>query len=335
MASFFIRRFGYTVITLFGLTLITFILTRVVPGDPARVAAGPQARQEQVEQIRKLYKLDEPIWVQYVTYMKNLLRGDFGKSLWSKRPVISDLAAYFIPTVELSLFASFLFLVFGIPIGIMSAVYRDTFIDHVVRLFALVGISFPVFMTGLVLQLVFYKILGWFPSGGRLDPFLIPPQRITGFYLLDSLITKNWPALLSSLHHIFLPGFTLALGSLAVISRMTRASFLEVFGQDYIFTARAKGLAERVVIFKHALKNAAIPILTVTGLQLGSLLGGVLLVEIIFSWPGLGSYAYTAVTVLDVNAIMAITLISGLVYTVINLFVDLMYGVIDPRIRYA
>jgi peptide/nickel transport system permease protein len=335
MVSFFIRRFGYTVITLFGLTLITFILTRVVPGDPARVAAGPQARQEQVEQIRKLYKLDEPIWVQYVTYMKNLLRGDFGKSLWSKRPVISDLAAYFIPTVELSLFASFLFLVFGIPIGIMSAVYRDTFIDHIVRLLALVGVSFPVFMTGLVLQLVFYKILGWFPSGGRLDPFIIPPQRITGFYLLDSLITKNWPAFLSSLHHIFLPGFTLAFGSLAVISRMTRASFLEVFGQDYIFTARAKGLAERVVIFKHALRNAAIPILTVTGLQLGSLLGGVLLVEIIFSWPGLGSYAYTAVTVLDVNAIMAITLISGLVYTVINLFVDLMYGIIDPRIRYV
>lgn len=334
MGAYLLRRLGYTILTLWGLTLITFVLTRVVPGDPARIAAGPQARQEQVEQVRKMYGLDKPLWVQYGIYIKNLLRGDFGRSLWSKRPVIEDLKAYFIPTMELGLIAGMIFFFLGVPLGILSAVYRNNTLDHVSRLFALVGVSFPVFIFGLILQLVFYKLLGWFPAGGRIDPFISPPRHITGFYILDSFITRNWSTLLSSLHHIFLPAVTLAYGSLAVVSRMTRASMLEVLGLDYIRTARAKGLAERVVLIKHALRNALIPILTVTGLQIGSLLGGVLLVEIIFSWPGLGTYAYTAVTVLDVNAIMAITLVTGLLYTGVNLVVDILYTLVDPRIRY-
>jgi len=334
MWVYILRRLGYTLLTLWGLTLITFVLTRVVPGDPARIAAGPQARQEQVEKVREMYGLNKPVWVQYGIYMADLLRGDFGKSLWSKHPVIEDLKAYFHPTMELGLFAGILFFCLGVPLGTLSAVYRNRLLDHLARLFALVGVSFPVFIFGLVLQLVFYKILGWFPAGGRLDPFISPPQHLTGFYILDSLITGNWEALLSSLHHIFLPAVTLAYGSLAVVSRMTRASLLEVLGQDYIRTARAKGLTERHVILKHALRNAMVPILTITGLQIGSLLGGVLLVEIIFSWPGLGTYAYTAVTVLDVNAIMAITLVTGLLYTGVNIIVDLLYTVVDPRIRY-
>lgn len=320
--------------TIWGLTLITFILTRVVPGDPARVAAGPQARQEQVEQVRKMYGLDKPILTQYVIYLKNLLKGDFGKSLWSKRPVIEDLKAYVLPTMELSLVASLLFFLLGVPLGILSAVYKDSIVDHTCRLFALIGVSLPVFIFGLALQLVFYKVLGWFPAGGRIDPFLSLPRHITGFYILDSLLAANFRSLISALRHLFLPAVTLAYGSLAVISRMTRASLLEVLEQDFIRTARAKGLAEYEIIVHHALKNAFIPILTITGLQLGSLLSGVLLVEVIFSWPGLGVYAYTAVTVLDVNAIMAITLLMGFLYTGINLCVDILYTIIDPRIRY-
>jgi len=334
MWAYLVRRLGYTIFTLWGLTLITFVLTRVVPGDPARVAAGPQARQEQVEQVRRMYGLDKPLWIQYGIYMQNLLRGDFGKSLWSKRPVVEDLRAYFIPTLELGLTAGFVFFFLGVPLGILSAIYRNTFLDHFLRLFSLIGVSFPVFIFGLVLLLVFYKLLGWFPVGGRIDPFISAPKHLTGFYLIDSFVTGNWRALVSSLHHIFLPAATLAYGSLAVVSRMTRASVLEVLSLDYVCTARAKGLSERAVLLKHALRNAMIPILTITGLQIGSLLGGVLLVEIIFSWPGLGTYAYTAVTVLDVNAIMAVTLTTGLLYTGVNLLVDLLYAVVDPRIRY-
>lgn len=334
MGAYLLRRIGYTLVTLWGLTLITFVLTRVVPGDPARIAAGPQARQEQVEQVRRMYGLDKPLWVQYGIYMTDLLHGDFGKSLWSKRPVIQDLKAYFLPTMELGLCAGILFFCLGVPLGILSAIHRNSPVDHLARLFALAGVSLPVFILGLVLQLIFYKMLGWFPAGGRLDPFVTPPQHVTGFYILDSLVTGNWRTLLSSLHHIFLPAVTLAYGSMAVVSRMTRASLLEVLGQDYVRTARAKGLAERAVLLRHALRNALIPILTITGLQIGSLLGGVVLVEIIFSWPGLGTYAYTAVTVLDVNAIMAITLITGLLYTGVNILVDLLYTVVDPRIRY-
>ncbi|HAF70643.1 MAG: Binding-protein-dependent transport systems inner membrane component [Acetothermia bacterium 64_32] len=334
MWAYFLRRLGYTLVTLWGLTLITFVLTRVVPGDPARTAAGPQARQEQVEEVRKLYGLDKPLWVQYGVYMRNLLRGDFGKSLWSKQPVVTDIKAYFLPTLELGVFAGVLFFTLGVPLGVLSAVYRNSLLDHGSRLLSLAGVSLPVFILGLLLQLVFYKLLGWFPAGGRFDPFVSPPQHLTGLYILDSLLTGNWKALACSLHHIFLPAVTLAYGSLAVVSRMTRASLLEVFGQDYIKTARAKGLSERAVLLKHALRNAMVPILTITGLQVGSLLGGVLLVEVIFSWPGLGTYAYTAVTVLDVNAIMAITLITGIIYTGVNFLVDFLYTVVDPRIRY-
>jgi peptide/nickel transport system permease protein len=335
MGAYIVRRLAYTAVTLWGLILITFLLTRIVPGDPARLAAGPQARQDQVEQVRKTYGLDKPLWVQYGIYMKRLIQGDFGKSLWFKRPVLEDLRVYFPPTVELSLCASILFIVFGVPLGIMSAVRRNSFLDHTARLFSLGGLSMPVFVLGLILQLIFYRFLNWFPAGGRIDAFISPPTHITGLYILDGLFTANWSALASALYHLILPAVTLAYGSLGVVSRMTRASLLEVLGEDYIRTALSKGLPERVVFLRHALRNALIPILTVTGLQIGSLMGGVLLVEIIFSWPGLGTYAYTSVTVLDVNAIMAVTIITGLIYTGVNLVVDILYTAVDPRIRYS
>lgn len=335
MLAFLIRRLSLTLIVLWALTLVTFLLVYIAPGDPARTAAGPQARQEQVEQIRKLYGLDQPIWIQYVRYMGRLIRGDFGISLWYKRPVSTELKAYLIPTLELAFCAAILLIFLGIPLGILSATYRNSVLDHVVRLFALTGVSFPVFLLGLIFQLVFYRALGWFPAGGRISPFVSPPQTITGFYIIDSLLTRNWKALASALHHLSLPAITLAYGSAAVVSRMTRSCFLEVLGQEYIRTARAKGLSERIILLRHALRNALIPIVTATGLQLGSLLSGVLLVEVIFSWPGLGTYAYTSAIVLDVNAIMAITIVTALIYTGINLLVDLLYAIIDPRIQYS
>jgi peptide/nickel transport system permease protein len=267
--------------------------------------------------------------------MDRLVHGDFGISLWYKRPVIEELKAYSLPTLELAFCAALLFLLLGVPLGILSAVHRNSLLDHGARLFALTGVSLPIFLLGLILQLVFYRTLRWFPAGGRIDPFIPPPQSITGLYILDSLLTGNWQALASALHHLALPAVTLAYGSAAIASRMTRSCFLEVLGQEYIRAARAKGLSEQTVLTRHALRNAFIPIITIAVLQIGSLLSGVLLVEIIFSWPGLGTYAYTSAVVLDVNAIMAITLITALIYIGVNLLADLLYVLIDPRIRYT
>lgn len=335
MWAFLVRRLSLTLVTLWGLTLITFLIVHIAPGDPARTAAGPQARQEQVEQIRKLYGLDQPLWVQYARYMGRLIRGDFGVSLWYKRPVSVELKTYLIPTLELAFCAAVLLICLGFPLGILSAIHRNSVLDHAVRLFALTGVSFPIFLLGLILQLVFYRALGWFPAGGRISPFVSPPQTITGFYIVDALLTGNWRALASALHHLALPAVTLAYGSAAVVSRMTRSCFLEVLGEEYIQTARAKGMPERIILLRHALRNALIPIITATALQIGSLLSGVLLVEVIFSWPGLGTYAYTSAVVLDVNAIMAITIVTALIYIGINLLADVLYAIIDPRIQYT
>ncbi|MEN6571679.1 MAG: ABC transporter permease [Anaerolineaceae bacterium] len=327
------RRFSLSIIALIGITLIVFVLSHVVPGDPARLAAGPQARQEQVESVRKEYGLDKPLPQQYLIYMKNLFTGDLGKSLQSRRPVTDDLRDYFPATLELTLFATVIAVIGGVFSGLVSAVRKNQWIDHLNRVVSLAGVSIPVFWLGLVLVLIFYRSLGWLPFGGRLDPALSPPAQITGLYILDSLLTANWPVLWSSLAYLILPAVTLAFGSLGVVSRMTRASLLDVLQEDYIRTARGKGLRERVVLMRHALKNALIPVITIIGLQFGSLLGGAFLVEVIFSWPGIGTYAMKAIMFLDYNGIIGVTLLTGIIFMITNLLVDLTYIVIDPRIR--
>jgi peptide/nickel transport system permease protein len=327
------RHILLSVIALLGITILVFVLSHVIPGDPARLAAGPQARAEQVESVRKEYGLDKPLVDQYLIYMKNLFKGDLGKSLQSRRPVVEDLVDYFPATLELTLIASIIAIIGGMLLGLVSALKQNKFIDHISRIFSLAGISMPVFWLGLVLVLIFYRDLGWLPFGGRLDASLTPPSHITGLYLLDSVLTGNWPTFWSSLAYLVLPAVTLSMGSLGVISRMTRASLLDVIPQDYVRTARAKGQFEKVIMRMHVLRNALFPIITIAGLQIGSLLSGAFLVEVIFSWPGLGTYAMKAILFLDYNGIIGVTLLIGLVFMVTNLLVDILYIVIDPRVR--
>jgi len=333
MVNQLLRRVALSSLAIFGITLIVFFLSHIVPGDPARLAAGPQARQEQVENLRREYGLDKPVGEQYVIFPKNLFRGDLGKSLQSRRPVMDDLLDYFPATLELTLVAILIAFLGGIGLGILSAIRKNSLADNISRVFSLVGVSMPVFWLGIVLVLIFYRQLGWLPFGGRLDSALSAPTRITGLYLIDSLLTGNLYVFSNALAYLILPAVTLAFGSLAIVSRMTRSSLLEVLQDDYIRTARAKGLREKAVLTKHALKNALIPVITITGLQFGALLSGAFLVEVIFAWPGIGTYAMKAILFLDYNGIMGVTILTAIAFMLTNLLVDMLYIVVDPRLR--
>lgn len=333
--NFLATRLIGIVFVLFGVTIVTFIISHTVPGDPAAAALGDRARDEQLRVFRAEYGLDRPVPEQYFIYMKDLLSGDFGTSIRSRRPVIQDLGEKFPATAELSLAALIIAIILGIPSGIWSALYRNRWPDYFVRIFSIVGGSLPIFWLGLLLIGLFYTNLGWLPSDGRIDPFMPPPDRITGFFTIDSLLTGNIPAFESSIQHLILPAFVLGYFSTAVIARMMRSSMLEVLNQDYMRTARAKGLKERTVIARHALRNALIPTLTIIGITFGSLLSGAVLTETIFTWPGLGGYATAAALGLDFPAVMGVTLIAGVIFPISNLFVDLSYAWLDPRIRRA
>jgi ABC-type dipeptide/oligopeptide/nickel transport system permease component len=327
------RRLFLSLFALFGVVLTVFFLSHIVPGDPARLVAGPQAQPAQVATVRHEYGLDKPLPEQFLIYLNNLAHGNLGKSLQSRRPVMADMIDYFPATLELTIVSMLMAIIGGLLLGIISAIQKNHLADHIARILSISGVSMPVFWLGIVLVLVFYRQLGWLPFSGRLDPTLDPPQRITGMYILDSLLTWNWDTLVSSLSYLILPSVTLGLGSLGVVSRMTRASLLEVLQEDYIRTARAKGLVEKLVLFRHALANALIPIITIIGLQFGGLLGGAFLVEVIFSWPGIGTYAMKAILFLDYNGIIGVTLLTAIAFMLTNLTVDLLYFVIDPRMR--
>jgi peptide/nickel transport system permease protein len=296
---------------------------------------GKQASAEQLAALRRSLGLDQPVPVQYLIYMKGILHGDFGQSISSRRPVIDDFRDYFPATVELTLYAIVICLLVGLPLGVLSAVNRNGPIDQFTRVFSMAGVALPIFWLGLVLQILVYGQLHLLPPDQRLDSFVNAPQHITGMYTVDSLLTANWPALGNSLQHIILPAVTLAFASLATVTRVTRASMLEALGQDYIRTARAKGVRPFRVNYRHALRNALIPTTTLMGLQIGNLLGGAFLVEIVFSWPGIGFYSVQAIRAFDYAAVMGITIIIAVVYTLVNLLVDVLYAVIDPRISYA
>ena len=332
MLFFILKRFGMLIIVIIGITLITFTISHIIPGDPAKLAAGPKARAEQIEQVRKELGLDKPLYQQYFTYLSGLIKGDLGTSITTRRSVTKELAEYFPATLELVIFALIFELLIGIPIGILSARYRNSVLDHASRLVSLSGVSIPLFWLGVLLQLIFYVKLGWLPAEGRIGILLSPPARITGMYVFDSLISGNWKLLLDSLKHILLPSFALAFGSMAIVTRILRTSMLEVLRQDYILTARAKGFKESGVITRHALKNAMIPTITVIGLQTGALLSGVFLIEIVFDWPGMGMYAINSLLKLDYFAIMGVTIVVALIYVIINFFVDIIYSILDPRI---
>jgi peptide/nickel transport system permease protein len=320
-----------------GVSIITFTLSRVIPGDPARLAAGLEAREDQVERLRRELGLDRPLAAQYVAYLRDLTRGNLGRSIFNQMPVRDNLRTFFPATVELTVASLILALLVGIPLGVVSSVHRNQLIDQLTRIGALLGIAFPVFWVGIVLLLVFYFHLGWFPSGGRASATLLlqlPVASRTGLLTIDALMAGNWAVLKDALWHLVLPAVSLALSPLARVMRMTRSTMTEVLTEAYVTTARAKGLPERRVLYGHALRNALIPTVTLIGIATGYLLGGSVLVETIFSWPGLGKYAFDAITLLDFPAVMGITLLATVVFVLVNLVVDVAYIYLDPRIRY-
>jgi ABC-type dipeptide/oligopeptide/nickel transport system permease component len=332
--EYIVRRLVLLIPVIIGVTIITFVVSHVIPADPARAfAGGPKAQPETIARIRAELHLDKPIWEQYFYYLNDLIHFNLGKSYLEDRPVTDALAQYFPATFELTIFAMLIAVPLGIAGGIVSAIRQNKLSDHFTRIIAIVGYSLPIFWLALMLQYVFAYIFPIFPLEGRLSVGMAPPGPISGFFVIDSILTGNIGTLASSLLHLILPAFTLGFATLAIILRMTRSSMLEVMGTDYIRTARAKGLTERKVIYRHGLRNALIPTLTVTGLSFGGLLSGAVLTETIFNWPGMGRFAADAVLGLDFNSVMGFTLVVAIIYVVVNLIVDLLYAFVDPRVK--
>jgi peptide/nickel transport system permease protein len=329
------RRLLLIIPVMIGVSVLTFCLAYLVPGDPARLAAGPQATQEMYEQIRDEFGLDDPLPVQYWNYVTNLVQGDWGDSILSRRPVLTDLGVYWPATLELVIVAMIIAIIAGVPLGVVAAVRADRFADQASRIISLLGVSMPAFWLAILMQLFFGLRLDWLPISGRLPTLTAPPDDVTGLYLVDSLIAGQWGTFVESLKHILLPAVTLSVASLATIARFTRASLLEVLNNDYVRTARAKGLTERRVITRHALRNAFIPTLTMIGLQFGWSMGGSVLVETVFDWPGIGLYATSSALTLDFMPIMGIALLYGVVFSLINIAIDITYGFLDPRVGHA
>ncbi|WP_213880985.1 ABC transporter permease [Pseudomonas sp. dw_358] len=326
------RRLPGLVLVVLGVSFITFAISHLIPGDPARLLAGDRASNALVAHMRHQLGLDLPLYQQYGHYLWQLLHGDLGTSIRTSRPVLEDLQAYFPATLELAVCALTLSLLVGVPLGILSAVYHNRWIDQLARTLAVTGISTPAFWLGLGLIVYFYGHLGWLPGGGRLDDGLEPPRTVTGFYLIDALLAGESEQLASAGQHLILPAITLGFVNLGVIARQIRAAMLEQLGEDYIRTARAYGLSRWTVILRHALPNALIPSVTVLGLALGDLLYGAVLTETVFAWPGMGAYVVKSIQSLDFPAVMGFAVLVSFVYVLLNLLIDLVYRVIDPRI---
>lgn len=333
MLNMIAKRLGLLVFVIFGVTLVTFFMSRVIPGDPASMIAGQRASEETLQSIRQQLGLDQPIWTQYFNYVGDLLQGDLGNSIRTQRPVVDDLLQFFPATLELAIAAFILAILIGIPLGVLAALKKNTFWDHVSRVFSISGVSIPVFFSGLIAILVFYGILGWLPSNGRIGTNVNPPSNITGFYIIDSILTLDIIALKSSLKHLLLPAIVLSFAQLAVITRQVRASMLEVMSQEYIRTAVANGIKGRLLIISYALRNALIPTVTVIGVAFGSLLGGAIVTETIFGWPGMGKFVVESIQFLDFPAIMGFTIFIGIGYMVINLIVDIIYLFLNPQLK--
>ena len=320
--------------SLIGVVIVTFLLTRALPGDPAAYFAGPSATKEAIEQVRVKLGLDKPWIVQFGNYVADLARGDLGTSLTTGQPVLSDIRTRLPASAELTLLGLIVSMLIAVPLGILAATRPGSLIDHLCRVVATAGVSLPVFFTGLILVYVFYYLLGFAPAPlGRLDTFLSAPPQITGFYLIDSLIAGNGEVFVASLKQLVLPAMTLAIFSLAPIARMTRASMLAVLASDFVRTARANGLTPATVIVTYAFRNAMIPVITTLGMVFSFLLGANVLVEKVFAWPGIGSYAVEALVGSDFAPLQGFVLTMAIMYVLLNLVIDILYGVIDPRVR--
>ncbi len=334
MLSYLLQRFFSIGLSLLGVSILVFLMVHLIPGDAALTIAGERATQEVLDQIRKDIGLDKPLYYQYAKFLWDLLHLDLGNSFKTKEPVADEIKRYFPATAELTLAAMMFSTVFGITAGIIAAVFRGRFWDYFSMSASLAGISMPIFWLGLMLILLFSHILGVFPATGRLNTVLsLDIETHTGFYLFDTLLAMNFAAFKSAVAHLTLPAITLGTIPLAIIARMTRSSILEVLNQPYITTAYAKGLSKWRVIIKHALKNSMVPVLTVIGLEFGYLMGGAILTEHIFSWPGLGSWLRDAVESRDVRAVQGGVIFVSALFMFVNLIVDLLYAYFDPRIR--
>lgn len=314
-----------------GVCVITFIISHLIPGDPARLLAGDRASDEIVRHIRQQLGLDLPLWQQFARYVNALLHGDLGTSIRTGRPVLEDLKTFFPATLELAFCALLIALLVGIPLGVLSAVYRNRWTDHLVRLMALTGISTPAFWLGLGVIVLFYGKLDWLPGSGRLDDWFDPPTRVSGFYLLDSLLEGNVEVFFNALQHLILPAATLAFVHLGIVARQIRSAMLEQLNEDYIRTALASGLPKFTIVVRYALPNALSPSITVLGLALGDLLYGAVLTETVFAWPGMGAYVVSSIQALDFPAVMGFAIVVSFAYVLVNLVVDLLYLWIDPR----
>lgn len=321
------------VLVILGTVTVLFLVQEMIPGDPIRAFAGERVRAEQVEILRREFGLDKPLYVRYGTYLWNLARGDLGLSLTSQRRVQEDMRAYLPATLELAVVSIVIIAALGIPLGVLAAQHSGRALDQVTRLLAFVGAGLPVFWLGLMLMILFYGKLGWLPGGGRIAFGLPRLDGPTGSYLLDSLIAGNFQAFGSTVAHLVLPVVTLALGRLTVVTRLLRSTMLEILHEDYIRTARSKGVSERKIGFKHALRNAATPAITILGLQFGWILQGTILVEVVFSFPGIGYYAYNAMINHDLPVILAFTLVIAITFVVMNFLVDTLYAVVNPKLR--
>jgi dipeptide transport system permease protein len=334
MLMMILKRMMMAVPSLIGVVIVTFLLTRALPGDPAAYFAGPAATTEAIQQIRVKLGLDKPLYIQFVRYVEDLAHGDLGNSLTTGQPVGQEIKTRLPASAELTLLGLIVSVLIAVPLGILAATRPNSLIDHSCRVIATAGVSLPVFFTGLILIYVFYYHLGWAPPPlGRLDIFYSPPPHVTGFYLIDSLIAGDGEVFVAALKQLILPALTLAIFSLAPIARMTRASMLAVLSSDFVRTARASGLAPFTVVITYAFRNAMLPVITTLGMVFSFLLGANVLVEKVFAWPGIGSFAVEALIASDFAPLQGFVLTMAVMYVALNLLIDILYGVIDPRMR--
>ena len=331
MISFIIRRTLTVIPTLLGVTIIVFLMLQITPGDPAELLLGERATKDSLEAMREHLGLKKPLYVQYGMFLKRVAKFDLGETIWTREKVYIEIMERFPATSELALAAMIISSFFGILLGIISATKQYSWFDYTSMVGSLIGVSMPVFWLGLVFMLIFSLTLGWFPMSGRLNPEIDLPA-ITNFCMLDAILYRNWEALKDAVRHLVLPAMALSTIPLAIVARMTRSSMLEVLRQDYIKTARAKGLSEVKIVLKHALRNGLIPVVTVVGLQFGILMGGAILTETVFAWPGLGKWLYEGVVKRDYMVIQGGTLVVATIFVMVNLIVDILYSIINPRI---
>ena len=331
-----ISRLGTAIPSLIGVVIVTFLLTRVLPGDPATYFAGPVASKEAIAEIQHQLGLDLPLWQQFARYLGDLLHGNLGNSLTTGQPVLTELANRLPASAELTLLSLFMAVIVAIPLGVIAALRQGSWIDHLCRVVTTAGVSLPVFFTGLLAVYIFYFVLGWSPAPlGRLDSFMSEPPRITGFLLIDSVFARDGEVFKAALSQLILPAGTLAMFALAPLARMTRASMLAALSSEFVRTARAAGLTGRTVVLTYAFRNAVLPVLTTLGMVFSFLLGANVLVEKVFAWPGIGSYAVEALIASDFAPVQGFVLTMAILYILLNLLIDLLYGLVDPRMKAA